>query len=234
MSVETRNIKLLLTVLLFACLGTLTLRHDTLAQPPRQSPAGDYPHKGVNVDPYLRLDDYVADDLDDLGAGWVRLEFKWKDGGISTSDYQAFINRLKSRNISILGLVDNTTYPATQAEWGTTAFRDNFVRTVVEQVVRNFEDDVDYWEIWNEEDFAGDTAMQPADYAKLLGGDPNANPSSQPWARQGMYDAIKAEDPGATVLFGGLSNSWIGDGSAAEYLIIFARSILPSCKTSGM
>lgn len=223
MSVKTRNAKLLLTVLLLTCLGVLTLRHDTLAQPPQQSPPGNRHYMGINVDPYVRLDDFVADDLENLGTGWVRLEFKWTDGGISISDYQAVINRLKSRGISILGLVDKTTYPSTQSEWSTTTFRDNFVRTVVEQVVQNFENDIDYWEIWNEEDIGsflnpGPTRMEPSDYAKLLGGDASADPGSQPWARQGMYDAIKAEDPGAKVLFGGLSNSWGDEGSAAEYL----------------
>lgn len=60
----------------------------------------------------------------------------------------------------------------------------------VYQTVNHFKNKVKVWEIWNEPDLAYFWSGSPAEYARLL---------------QVGYQAVKAADPEATVLFGGLA-----------------------------
>jgi hypothetical protein len=67
---------------------------------------------------------------------------------------------------------------------------ENYWGRYVYQTVEHFKDKINVWEIWNEPDLQSFWASSPADYARLL---------------QVGYQAVKAADPEATVLFGGLA-----------------------------
>jgi alkaline phosphatase len=217
--------------------GTLLLLNSSLAQTPpgiKGVPAARQP-MGINLpafrmdNPGVPIDEQIIGDLENLGAKWMRLEFRARGNppALPIADYTTVLGRLGEHSIQALGLVDYTTVPWSRPSWGTTAYREEFVRTTV-SLVQAFKDDVRYWEIWNEEDIGfgpgrpgGDTYMGPQDYAYLLGGDPTAAPGTSPWAAMGVYEAIKQADPGATVLLGGLSNAWKPDdgAGAGNYLL---------------
>ncbi len=190
---------------------------------------------GLNLPPYrmdapgVPLDDQIVDDLESLGVKWVRFEFQAAGNppAVPVADYHVVVDRLDARGIEVLGLLDYATVPRPREQWGETAFRDEFVHST-SLLVDEFKDKIDSWEIWNEQDIGygpgslgGDTYMSPQDYAYLLGGDPTADPALFPWAAMGVYEAIKASDPGAVVLLGGLSNAWRSpDGrGAGNYLM---------------
>jgi hypothetical protein len=193
---------------------------------------------GINLPAYrmdsppgtpIPIDDQIVDDLNALGVKWMRVEMRARGNPptIPIADYHTVLDRLAARNVQTLGLLDYTTVPWPRPSWSTTEFREEFVHTA-SLLAAEFKEDVDHWEIWNEQDIGygpgrlgGDTYMSPEDYAYLLGGDPAADPVSFPWAHLGVYQAIKGADPDATVLLGGLSNAWkASDGAGAgNYLL---------------
>jgi hypothetical protein len=189
---------------------------------------------GINLPAYrmdqpgVPINDPIVDDLEALGAKWMRFEFRAKrsPSTIPIDDYHTVLDCLRARDIHVLGLLDYATVPGPRETWGQSEYREAFVSTAA-SLVAEFKDDIGYWEIWNEEDIGhtpsgsgGDTYMRPEDYAYLLAGDPAADPVTFPWAALGVYQAIKAEDPYATVLLGGLSNAWKTDDGkgAGSYL----------------
>ena len=66
----------------------------------------------------------------------------------------------------------------------------NYWGRYVYETAHHFRDKIDVWEIWNEPDLLSFWTGSPAEYARLL---------------QVGYRAVKAADPEATVLFGGLA-----------------------------
>jgi hypothetical protein len=213
------------------------LQANLLAQTPE--PVRDVPESrqsmGINLpayrmdEPGVPIDDQIVADLENLGAKWMRFEFRARGTPpeIPFEDYRIAAENLAAHGIEILGLVDYTTLPWPREVWSTVEYRDAFVSRTAD-VVAEFKDKIHAWEIWNEEDIGygpgslgGETYLGPLDYAYLLGGDPTANESEHPWAAMGIYEAVKTEDPEATVLLGGLSNAWKReDGQGAgNYLV---------------
>ena len=219
-------------------IAILSLQAEILAQ--RLEPSGDVPESrqpmGLNLPPYrmdtpgVPIDEQIVGDLENLGAKWMRFEFRAKgtvpDTYIPVDDYHIAADNLAAHGIEILGLIDYTTLPWPKETWSTTEYREAFVSRASD-LVSQFKDKVDAWEIWNEEDIGygpdapgGETYVSPQHYAYLLGGDPTANETTHPWAAMGVYQAIKLQDPDAIVLLGGLSNAWMGeDGRGAGHYL---------------
>jgi len=235
-----RNVKLALAAGFVAALSVLVLYLQAEIQAQTLAPAGDVPESrqamGINLPPYrmdtpgVPIDEQIVGDLENLGAKWMRFEFRAKGSVPNTyipyADYHTAADNLAARGIEALGLIDYTTLPWSKATWSTTAYREAFVSRTSE-LVGQFVNKIHAWEIWNEEDIGygpgdpgGDTYMSPQDYAYLLGGDPTADEATQPWATMGVYQAIKSLDPDALVLLGGLSNAWKGeDGRGAGHYL---------------
>jgi hypothetical protein len=223
-------------VLLAAILGlSLLLLADGLAHALQQIQGVPEVRQamGMNLPAYrmdvnVPIDELIIGDLEHLGVKWMRFEFRARGNPpvIPLAGYHTAVDRLRVHEIEILGLVDYTTVPAPQPSWGLTDYRDRFISTTV-WLAGQFSDQVDAWEIWNEEDIGydpggtgGDTYLSPRDYAYLLGGDPTADGSIHPWAAKGVYRALKEVNPGATVLLGGLSNAWKApDGRGAGHYL---------------
>lgn len=220
-----------------ASVFVLQLRADILAQAPE--PIADVPESrqamGMNLSPYrmdieepVPIDEPIVSDLENLGVKWMRFEFRatGTPPSVPRADYHVAVNNLAAHSVEVLGLIDYTTLPLPKEAWSTTDYREAFV-SLTASLVDEFKDQIHAWEIWNEEDIGydpdhpdagGETYVSPQHYAYLLGGDPTADENS--WAAMGIYEAIKSQDPDATVLLGGLSNAWKGeDGRGAGHYL---------------
>jgi len=167
------------------------------------------------------------------GAQIVRLEFRtgpepaWDQALIER--YSGVVNDIEHAGVEILGLLSHqivaganqATWNANNAENGGNPHQDDPFRahylTAATQLVKAFPS-VQLWEVWNEPNawnrhpsptvFAGATFIYPSTYAALI---------------QAAVPAIKAAQPNARVLFGGLLSHNLGgnltpDSSGATYL----------------
>jgi hypothetical protein len=141
----------------------------------------------------------------------VRFDFDWRDiepqnDSFSFSKYDGIVNKLKQKNIKVLGILDydNTWSDPTT---GNTTQIDHFADFVL-NTVKHFKADIKLWQIWNEpnnETFW--TNPNAANYTKLL---------------KAAYGAAKQADPAAVVVLGGL----VGNGRDELIILnrIFARA----------
>ncbi len=175
----------------------------------------------------------------DAGARWDRFPFRWVDiepapGEFDVQYQESQVTRNLSYGLNVIGILGAT--PAWAAACPTTTVAalpagrvsplwsewwhacppqnldlawddsNNHWSNHVQAVVDHFKDEVDVWEIWNEPDAAWYWKGTPAQYARLL---------------QVAYRAVKAADPEATVLFGGLAY-WENPAFYMEVLDVLA------------
>lgn len=152
----------------------------------------------------------LAADLDamaDLGARWVRVDVDWSrieptEGVHDWSTTDAVIAAARARDLEVLALVTYT--PSWARPGGTTDKHpprdaDDFGRFAAAAVDRYHRRGVSTWEIWNEpnsEQFWS-TGPDPEGYGELL---------------MATSAAIRAADPSATVITGGLAPAEDIDG----------------------
>ncbi len=180
----------------------------TATEEPRRGPVGP-PSFGVNAHLATRYPDPTSmhvpgAELSELGVAWVREDFHWYriQPRRNVWDWHfndAAVRELVQRDINILGVIGGpsapwaTPYPGDGAEYASfyapsTADFVAFARGVVTRYRRY----IDHWEIWNEpeSEHFWKPHPDPAAYADLL-------------IRTSA--AIKAIDPDATVLIGGIN-----------------------------
>jgi len=167
-------------------------------------PAAD-PFMGLNSPGYypglgVLFDDRVADTIATIGAGWLRVEvIKTYSGYVDLSAYDEVVDRALSKGMECLLILDYSSLSwSTSSEWTTSTFRYRFA-SLAGTIAAHFAGRVKAYEIWNEEDYAS-FYIPASSYALLL---------------RDAYNAIKAADPNAIVLMGGLSNAW---SQAGDYL----------------
>jgi hypothetical protein len=146
------------------------------------------------------------DGITATGARWLRIDVSWAmvegtRGQFSWSAVDRVVNAARARGLSVLGELDFT--PAWARPAGTTQMYpptnpQDFV-TFARAAVTHFGANIRTWEIWNEPNSPvfWQPGADPVAYVRLL------NPT---------YDAIKALDPGATVLTGGTAPGATGGG----------------------
>jgi hypothetical protein len=135
-----------------------------------------------------------------IGAKWLRIDINWAQiqaGGPSSynwSNIDAVVQGAQSRGISVLGVIVYTPSwdrpSGTSATYGPSA---SSYATFASAAVAHYSAlGVHAYELWNEENSVGawTPAPDPAAYTGLL---------------KAAYPAIKAADPSATVITGGLS-----------------------------
>lgn len=150
-----------------------------------------FPDRGLVFSPE------VADDVAQLGASMLRAEFiREPDDTINYEAYDLFVDRAAERGMSTLGLVAYQTVPwGSPEDWATDAFRERFVQRV-QEIVSHYHrrhHPIRHWEIWNEQDLAHPNfyvRIDPVPYAEIL---------------IECYHTIKAIDPTAVIVLGGLS-----------------------------
>jgi len=155
----------------------------------------------------------LASSMESADVGMAREEFEWKrveptPNFYDWSKFDQAVALEQAHGITILGKFvygspwDNTAPAGTSAAAAVFYPPSNLQEYVdyVVATVHRYKTKVHYWEIWNEENQVGtwEPAPNAAQYTRLL---------------KAAYAAIKAEDPTATVVLGGLST-----GADASFL----------------
>jgi hypothetical protein len=141
--------------------------------------------------------------ITDIGAEWVRLEFRWNEGEPregrysdgALAEWDQAVATAQAAGTKIIGMVHrsptwasgtNDTYmpPADAADYA------DFIRFLAGR----YRGKVAGWEVWNEQNISRFWPSGPnaAEYVELL---------------KAAYPAVKAGDPNALVVFGGLAHS---------------------------
>ncbi|WP_167911251.1 cellulase family glycosylhydrolase [Thermococcus sp. 21S7] len=161
----------------------------------------------------------VFDAAKKAGAKWVRIGFIWALAEPSPREYNFtefdwIINAALRRNLSVLPVVmftprwaskkpdakDYYLYPPAEGE---------YVRDFGEALAAHYRGRITHWELWNEPDMGGflkdpdGDGSTADDYAEMLAH---------------FYSGIKAGDPNAKVVLGGLANSKVEPSCEKDYL----------------
>lgn len=134
----------------------------------------------------------------EAGVGMIRMDFLWSDlepqrGRFEFDRYDAIVRETRRRGIGLLGMLQYN------AAWSDRAWNEPpdpaAFEAFARRVVRRYQDQIRYWEIWNEPDHPNYWTPQDnlAAYSQLL---------------RRTTKAIKEEDPSAMVLFGGLAQNF--------------------------
>ena len=224
-ALRLRSLGLLLLVLT-ALVPVARLSASGAASPPAQLPVRD---KGSPFGMVTAVGNRVhADEIDtytgllrEAGVQWVREEFfwhqlqpqpgapfRWNGDGSGLYDYDRSVAAQAAAGIHILGLLDyapawnhgrNPPLDEWIQDWG------NYVYEVVARYGRG-NGPIKYWEVWNEPNLTVsgyETGLyEIKDYARILN-----------VARA----AIKAADPEATIVLGGLASVWSYPPSPTTY-----------------
>lgn len=202
---------LLAAVLAIAPVEGATKRHIVSRHSP-DAPYGVFINLTAQSDPTQigRALDLAAAD----GIRWVRIQFSWSaiqatPGTANYNFYNQIVNRAVKDKLNVLGLIAysaqwNTTAPASETRL---AQREHYPPAdynawgaFVSLTVKTFKDRVHFWEIWNEPDLGF-----PPDATHVCNGFWCGTPAQYAHLLSVAYTSIKAADPTAVVLLGGLA-----------------------------
>jgi hypothetical protein len=137
--------------------------------------------------------DQVITILKRLGIDWVRYDFRplyveTTDGSFNWANYDTIVKKFYANDIHACAILLDSRHP--DITTGSTAAIDDYSRFAA-LVVQRYKDYIKHWEVWNEPDLWGFWPSGPdaKNYTKLL---------------KACSQTIKAVDPGAHVLVGGL------------------------------
>ena len=152
----------------------------------------------------------------EAGFGWVRVQLQWSElepsqGSYNTAPYDTIINAAANGGANVL--VSVVKAPAWAAPSRPGALPENtaaFGRTM-RYLAARYSGRVQAWEVWNEQNLAGEVGgyVDVAPYFNTL---------------QAGYTAVKAVDPGAIVLFGGLTPTGLNDPALAINDVTYLRA----------
>jgi hypothetical protein len=184
----------------------------------------------------------VLDLMADVGIGWVRLNWTWKDmqpvdGPFDYSHYDMITELAAERGIEILPILftvpawASTAPPELIAERGNLSPVDRYrprdqttwvtyVRNVVERYDGDGVDDapgsprLDYWEVWNEPNLALFWPPEPdvEEYFALL---------------IATHETIRAADPTAQVVLGGMAGTGVNPGGGGYLQDLYDAGAAP-------
>ena len=140
-------------------------------------------YAGINIDLANLGCRPSAQDIKNLGAGWIRFVYKQ---GVT---YDAYIDSFYNNGVRILLILNPETISLS-----TGVVDDNYINNFAAraaEIAGRFGGKIAAYEIWNEQDLHAATSVyiEPTTYAKLL---------------KKSYSSIKAVNPSATVIIGGL------------------------------
>ena len=136
--------------------------------------------------------------IDQLHPAWVRVFVNWSSfepapGDYETgqlADYRAFFASLPAGTKVDVDVVLTPSWASDSGNPATPPTNPQTYGAFIDYLANAFGSSVTDWEIWNEEDDAGWWTGTPAQYVGIL---------------QAAYTSIKAVNPNATVLIGGLA-----------------------------
>lgn len=142
------------------------------------------------------------DSVADLGFNWVKYLVIWKDaqpqrgGAIDFSTYDDWVDKARAKGLRVLLRIDDPPSWATgTTEKNAPPLDDNDLADFVYQMVNHLKGRVDAWELWNEPNLNyewGYRRPDPARYTQML---------------KAVYPRLKAADPQALLILGGLSTT---------------------------
>jgi hypothetical protein len=156
------------------------------------------------------------------GAGWVRINFRlggcftnWTsvgcNGRTALQTYDDVIATAQAQHLQVLGLISNESWQGDQSVWvvnnaetvpngtGDNAYIQNFAQNAAGVLAQHFGSSISSWEVWNEPN-----AWTSTDGQGHFSGGSYMYPSNFAWLLRRSYSAIKAVQPSAQVLMGGL------------------------------
>ena len=163
--------------------------------------------------------------IQQAGAGWVRVNFRlgscfhdWTTVGCNNktalATYDQVVANAVSRNLKVLGLLSNESWPGSQTDWttnnaehtsgnGDNGYVDSFAQNAAGVLAAHFNASsptpITQWEVWNEPN-AWTSNPSPGVYS----GGTFLYPSNFAWLLKNAYAAIKSANPAAVVISGGL------------------------------
>ncbi|MEO8611636.1 MAG: LysM peptidoglycan-binding domain-containing protein [Chloroflexota bacterium] len=178
---------------------------------------------GYGIEAYMVDQDVptLTDQVASLGVSWVKQEILWKDfepvkGEIDFDTIDAIVNSLHDKNLNIL-LTISAAPSWARSSTDENGPPDNFAdyATFVGSLATRYVGKVQAYEIWNEPNLRREWnstvhAINPAVYMDLL---------------RAAYGAIKAADPSAVVVSGGLAPTGFNDGVNAISDRVFLDSL---------
>lgn len=158
-----------------------------------------------------------------LGFGWIKTYISWNDveatkGTFDYSHYDNTITQARANNLRVIALI--WWPPSWAAEPGaSTPYYDpprnpNDLGDFMSHLAAHYHGQIDAYEIWNEEN-VGDTW-----------GGLNPDPSRYTAMLKAAYPAVKAADPNALVVSGGVANDGAGNGAYAIGDLVYLQDIL--------
>jgi endoglucanase len=168
--------------------------------------------------------------MQQAGAGWVRINFRlgscftdWTspgcNGKTALATYDQVVQNALTNKLQILGLLSNESWPGKQADWtvnnaehtagnGDNPYIDSFAQKAAGVLTAHFSSQIARWEVWNEPN-AWTSSPSPGVYT----GGSFIYPSNFAWLLTQSYRAIKAANPAATVISGGIFSHDTDSGS---------------------
>jgi hypothetical protein len=164
--------------------------------------------------------------MQQAGAGWVRINFRlgkcfknWTapgcTGGTALAAYDQVVQLAHQRNLQVHGLLSNESWTGGQPQWraqsaeatggnGDNGYIRDFASNVAGVLAAHFNGvngpAVSSWEIWNEPN----AFSIPRGWPGKVTGATHMYPSNFSWLLKRCYTAIKAANPSAVVISGGL------------------------------
>jgi polysaccharide biosynthesis protein PslG len=150
----------------------------------------------------------------EAGFGWVRVQLQWRElepspGAYNAAPYDTIIGAAREGGAQVLvSVVKSPDWAAPSRPGGLPEDVDAFARTM-RFLAERYRGKVGAWEVWNEQNLAGEVGgrVEVGPYVETL---------------RAAYGAVKAADPAAFVLFGGLTPTGTDDPAVAiddvEYL----------------
>jgi hypothetical protein len=168
--------------------------------------------------------------MQQAGAGWVRINFRlgacftdWTslgcNGKTALATYDQVVHSALESKLQVLGLLSNESWQGKQADWtannaentpgiGNNPYIDDFGQKAAAVLATHFSSQISQWEVWNEPN-AWTSSAAPGVYT----GGSFLYPSNFAWLLTQSYSAIKAANPTATVISGGIFSHHTDNGS---------------------
>ena len=205
---------------------------EALERQPKDLPPADPitgmqygPHVGYGFNVIWRGDEQAYDfhqqtfdTVNEAGFSWIRIQIGWRNvqpDGPETFDFrhiERLVDHARANNIRIMASVLKAPAWATGNETAGLPEDTSYYQDFMRELAERFAGRIDAYEIWNEQNLTFETGsnVDIARYVDLL---------------KAGYTGVKAGDPGAIVVFGGLSPTGINDPTLAIDDVEYLRQI---------